>query len=133
MKPANPLSSIEQRRVPLQTAVMLPLLLLFVRWGAAEQLFILIGLASIARTAPATSKLDKDRNQTLRWLAVGASALACARDAGLDSTATVQSTTGQTNGVRRLRFRGHFYFLVHDERFLRNARRSSHTTMAASQ
>ncbi|MEN9810318.1 MAG: hypothetical protein RLZZ488_1885 [Pseudomonadota bacterium] len=57
---------------------MLPLLLLFVRWGAAEQLFILIGLASIARTAPATSKLDKDRNQTLRWLAVGASALACA-------------------------------------------------------
>lgn len=62
----------------LQTAVLISLLLLMVRWGATEQLFVLIALASLACTAPASSKLDSDRRQTLRWLAVSALALACA-------------------------------------------------------
>lgn len=78
MRPANQSRAPDLQRVTLQTAVIIPLLLLFVRWGAAEQLFVLIALAALARTAPAASKLNVDRNRSLCWLTVTAGAMACA-------------------------------------------------------
>lgn len=54
------------------------LLLLFVRWGATEQLFVLISVAALRRVPSLDTKLNREKFRVSQWLIVSSAALACA-------------------------------------------------------